>query len=289
MNKILSMLLILSSFSLVGCGLKISTDNPDVSVPNTEENTPVVNKYTVTFNVVGGSEVSSITVNEGETISSPISPTKENYNFIEWRLNGVKFDFSTQINENIELVAIWEEQTELEKSITILNSSFTSYKFVSIMYYDEVDLYAKHTIIVEGNKAYKRSEIYRMTDNDESTIEYVGDLDMYAINNLDNTYDVYYKVETDDYVFEAGLSGDDLDNLFIGYSFDYQLEDFEYKEIDGEFVYISNENSGLNVIINLNDGVENITVLEYVIEGGGEGTKFTCDINSATVTLPIID
>ena len=66
-------------------------------------------KYKVTFNSMGGSEVASKEVNEGEKVTKPEVPTKKGYVFKEWQLNGKTYDFNTPINKNIELVAVWEE------------------------------------------------------------------------------------------------------------------------------------------------------------------------------------
>lgn len=66
--------------------------------------------YTVIFDSDGGSEVNSLTIESGVVISSPTSPTKTGYDFIEWQLNGKKFDFKVPITQDIKLVAIWKLQ-----------------------------------------------------------------------------------------------------------------------------------------------------------------------------------
>ena len=43
-----------------------------------------VNQYTITFDTAGGSEISPITLDYGETITAPASPEKDGYNFIGW-------------------------------------------------------------------------------------------------------------------------------------------------------------------------------------------------------------
>ena len=66
-------------------------------------------KYTVTFDTDGGSEISSKEVNEGEKVAKPSNPTKAGYVFKEWQLNGKTYDFNTSVTKNIKLVAVWEE------------------------------------------------------------------------------------------------------------------------------------------------------------------------------------
>ena len=67
-----------------------------------------VNQYTITFDSNGGSAVDAKTQDYGSAVSAPADPTKEGYAFVEWRLDGEKYTFSTMPAENITLVAAWE-------------------------------------------------------------------------------------------------------------------------------------------------------------------------------------
>ena len=64
--------------------------------------------YTVTFDTDGGSAVAAQTVKAGETATKPTNPTKGGYDFVEWQLNGVAYDFSTKVNADITLKAVWK-------------------------------------------------------------------------------------------------------------------------------------------------------------------------------------
>ena len=66
-----------------------------------------VNKYTVTFDSNGGSNVSSQTINEGKKATRPSNPTKSGYTFDGWQLNGAIYSFDTPITGNITLKAEW--------------------------------------------------------------------------------------------------------------------------------------------------------------------------------------
>lgn len=70
-----------------------------------------VNKYTVKFNADGGSIIADKIVSEGEQVLLP-TPTKKGYKFVEWQMNGKKFDGTNKISSNIELIAIWEKSDE---------------------------------------------------------------------------------------------------------------------------------------------------------------------------------
>ena len=68
-------------------------------------------KYTVTFDSNGGSAVPSQTVEENKKATAPNNPTKANNDFVEWQLDGVKYDFNTAVTKDIKLVAKWKEKT----------------------------------------------------------------------------------------------------------------------------------------------------------------------------------
>ena len=70
--------------------------------------------YLVKFDSCGGSYVENITVEEGELVDEPTSPTKEGYVFIGWYLdqwynNIFKFD-TYKVTNDITLYAKWEKQ-----------------------------------------------------------------------------------------------------------------------------------------------------------------------------------
>lgn len=65
--------------------------------------------FTVKFNSDGGTVVSEQNIENGKKIEMPENPTKEGYNFIEWQLNGVKYDFDLPVTANLELVAVYEK------------------------------------------------------------------------------------------------------------------------------------------------------------------------------------
>ena len=90
MKKILMLLIgIVLTSSIVGCSCS--------------------REFTVTFDSNGGSEAESQTVNLNGTATEPEEPTREGYTFDGWLLDGEPFDFSTEITEDITLVASWIE------------------------------------------------------------------------------------------------------------------------------------------------------------------------------------
>ena len=68
--------------------------------------------YIITFNTNGGSNIETDTANSNDTISIPLSPTRNGYKFVEWQLKGEKYDFTKPITGDITLEAKWEESNE---------------------------------------------------------------------------------------------------------------------------------------------------------------------------------
>ena len=82
--------------------------------------------YVVTFNSNGGTEIAEVEVKPGEYIKKPNDPEKEGYTFIEWQLNGRRFNFSTAIKEDITLKAKWELTGTGDQSVTEYTVFFDS-------------------------------------------------------------------------------------------------------------------------------------------------------------------
>ncbi|HOI46357.1 MAG TPA: InlB B-repeat-containing protein, partial [Bacilli bacterium] len=76
--------------------------------------TPVVTTITVTFDVDGGTAVSSQTINSGQKAILPTAPTKAGYTFGGWYTDSAKtvvFDFDTNLSTNTTIYAKWNINT----------------------------------------------------------------------------------------------------------------------------------------------------------------------------------
>ena len=102
---------------------EITSDTVLVAKWEAKEVTP---SYTVTF--MNGSVVSETkTVEEGNTATKPTNPTREGYTFAGWYLDGVLFDFSTEITSDTVLVAKWEaKEVTPSYTVTFMNGSVVS-------------------------------------------------------------------------------------------------------------------------------------------------------------------
>ena len=68
-----------------------------------------VEKFTVTFDPAGGSEVSAKVVEKETSVAEPTAPVREGYTFAGWFDQDKKFDFKTKITADITLTAHWEK------------------------------------------------------------------------------------------------------------------------------------------------------------------------------------
>lgn len=86
-------------------------------IANWYEIVPEKEMITITFNTDGGTTIANSIIEKGNKVQIPENPTKEGYTFVEWQLANVKFDFETEVTEDIELVAKWEK-TEVTNDYT---------------------------------------------------------------------------------------------------------------------------------------------------------------------------
>ncbi len=87
-----------------------STDNLDT---NDKSKDKVDNTYyKITFDSTGGSSIPNRFVVKGKNSLKPTDPTREGYIFVGWTYNNEIFDFTTKINKNITLKALWKKVEE---------------------------------------------------------------------------------------------------------------------------------------------------------------------------------
>ena len=82
--------------------------------------------FKVIFNSDGGSLVTEQEIVENELVIQPVVPEKDGFIFVEWQLNGTKFDFNTPIVSDITLTAIWKEEEKNKEQITTTIPTTTS-------------------------------------------------------------------------------------------------------------------------------------------------------------------
>lgn len=102
MKKYLPIIIMVSIITIIGILLVISINK----------------KYTITFDSNGGSEVVSQKLHRNSFVKKPENPSKNNYRFVMWTLNGEKYDFSTsRVTSSITLKAVWKEDKLIDENI----------------------------------------------------------------------------------------------------------------------------------------------------------------------------
>ena len=86
-----------------------------------------INRYTVTFDTDGGSEVDAQTVAYGEKAKTPADPTKTGYTFAGWELGGNAYDFAAAVTGNMTLTAKWKDSEKPTGEIKISENSWKAF------------------------------------------------------------------------------------------------------------------------------------------------------------------
>lgn len=69
-----------------------------------------ITKFKVEFDLGDNSTSNqTVLVKANESVIEPTEPIKEGYIFVEWQYNGRKFDFTSSINQDIILKAVWKQ------------------------------------------------------------------------------------------------------------------------------------------------------------------------------------
>ena len=123
------------------------------------------NKYTITFDTAGGSEIASITQDYGTNITSPADPTREGYSFIGWDRDIPV----TMPAENMTLKARWRDTEKPTGEIIIGTDKW--HEFLNTITFD---LFFKDTQEVTINAADNSGTVfvsYLVTDRELSEAE----------------------------------------------------------------------------------------------------------------------
>lgn len=90
-------------------------------------------EFKVTFETNGGSEVKAVTVIEGNKVTKPNNPTKENYDFVNWYADEkfeTLFDFDKAITKDTTVYAKWEKKKVENKNQIFVNGVSQKNEFV---------------------------------------------------------------------------------------------------------------------------------------------------------------
>ena len=92
-------------------------------------------KFDVSFVDDAGKVIETVKVKEGKTVELIEAPKKEGYVFIEWQLNGKKYDPTTLVGSDFELKAFYKKAMK----VTFLYEDGTEFKVVEVGEGDTVE------------------------------------------------------------------------------------------------------------------------------------------------------
>lgn len=140
----------------------------------------------VTFDSNGGSAVTAQSVQEGQTATEPVAPTKAGYTFMGWTRKGSPYDFSKPVTGNITLYARWGTTYDIS-AIPALNTgdsmedddldvyfpASSSYNYLqSTPYWRWYDTSIPNGVAMAGVNYYAYAIMYL---EDYSAVPYEGD------------------------------------------------------------------------------------------------------------------
>lgn len=67
-----------------------------------------LNVVTITYDLDGGEGLTMESITKNTCATIPTTPTKKDYKFLKWTLDGQEFSFDTKIDKDITLKAVWE-------------------------------------------------------------------------------------------------------------------------------------------------------------------------------------
>ena len=116
--------------------------------------------YTVTFDAKGGTPApdAQTVVKDGTATAPTAAPAKEGYTFVEWQLDGKKYDFSKPVTQNITLVAKWKKKEKSTPSTP--NNPETAVESVQLAGVRVLRNPVGEALELEGMERAARVEVY---------------------------------------------------------------------------------------------------------------------------------
>ncbi|MCI9233721.1 MAG: InlB B-repeat-containing protein [Bacilli bacterium] len=200
-----------------------NTNNTTVNKPSIVKPIVVTKVYTVTF-MDGNSVIATVEVEEGKTIKEPSALTKENFEFKGWSYAGGVYDFTTLVNSNMTLEAIWAPT--LKETEKVDSSKLTDLDAVHNQ--NSIEIVKENNLITITKNAPLHSYL-----NDTETEEWILLILDFEVDPTTLTSDDYEIKEAD--INDAKSMGATTDTAFI-VRIKAETKDYTFKNVDTDEV-----------------------------------------------------
>lgn len=160
--------------------------------------------HVVTFDTDGGSEIESRVVNHNENTYKPINPTRGGYCFDGWYVGDKKYDFLSNITDDITIKAKWISVSEANEAFAkALAADYSNFTSANKIYdaensYTDVFKQAGNLAYWETGSALYEDHIVIFDDNGYMLAMYYLNGDQWTKSNLSSYADFVLALDLDD-------------------------------------------------------------------------------------------
>ena len=138
-----------------------------------------LDEITITYDLDGGTGNTKETILRNTTVSIPEPPKKDGYKFVKWTLDDKDFSFTTKINKDITIKAIWEEIEYI--TITFDTDEGESIEPIIIEKYSKLN---NLPVAIKEGYIFKEWQLNNKKINSDIVIE--SDITLKAIYDISN-------------------------------------------------------------------------------------------------------
>ncbi len=160
--------------------------------------------HIVTFDTDGGSEIESRVVNHNENTYKPINPTRGGYCFDGWYVGDKKYDFLSNITDDITIKAKWISVSEANEAFAkALAADYSNFTSANKIYdaensYTDVFKQAGNLAYWETGSALYEDHFVIFDDNGYMLAMYYLNGDQWTKSNLSSYADFVLALDLDD-------------------------------------------------------------------------------------------
>ena len=260
-------------------------------------------KYTITFDTQGGDKISDTILIYGKLLIKPKDPIKEGNEFLEWQLDGKRYDFSTPVKKDITLIAVWKNQKHTiifdtkgadkisdiivtygdllpkPKDPTKAGYEFIEWQLDGETYNFLTPVKKDITLVAVWKQKYTITFDTKGADKISETIVIYGELLLKPIEPTKaNHRFVEWQLDGETYDFSSPVKKNI--NLTAIWALEGIIGDWEVKEIDGNIILVSYKGTDTEVEI-----PENIYGKNVVSIGGNLFGQSGSNLNNSIISI----